>query len=916
MQEELQDQLFLNQNQRGCLRADVLKIAFRFPHLFNRLLYRSYELFVVNCSEDFLVSRTRSHLHKILCNQFFLQKRMEEALEKKEEKLLFVKLFRGPARICVALAHSSAYTFQKKQLLKALDLLLPGISETPKSFYSWNSPEYPYSFTYFEVDKLRGKELSNGQLANIEVAVKEQLLASSPLTPAVFWPYNKEESHRQIQLLVREMTDKEDMPHLSIHFQEQTASSLEFLIHFVRPKVEKPIPFEKLPESLYFFRYSRHVINTPFSIEIEVFSIKMPSQLFAIRDSINLLYARRYLVKHLQAVLGEFRDFNGGLFEKQQDHFESLRLELSSKIPYFELFAERVFYALHPFERWLSLSMGEVKELFRVFSDLISDHRPSAAKSTQSGLFTVVKTENRIDFLRSRQKHGELITYAQLTIGNSHYECFSGQVTEQIQKLLETPEPEEETLHLIFQEGSPPSLNPHYSAGDMRCRLLCKLLFEGLTRLNEKGEPELAGAASVGQNGLTYTFRIRKAAWSNGEKVTAVDYADSWRGALQDAITHPELLFCIKNAKKFSEKKCALQEVGIHVLDPETLQVELEENDPLFLYKLSQPFFFPLFGTHREPKWFNGPYLVQETKKNGLRLNRNPYFWKTNEKGFEETSIQWIGNIEAIYTLFKEGKVDWIGDPLTILSIDQVRELESQQRLQKKAVPRRFSLHFNTQHPILSCVAIRQALSLAIDRSLICQEIYPYSVPVAPTTYSKELALAFFEEGLRDLKLTRTSFPTLTFSYSDQTRRDELAQYLQMTWANTLGITVQLKKDTWNAFRSQLEKRNFEICGTIHDTINEYAPAFLERFEGDTSWNFSQWSHLVYRKLVDQAKKETNLIKQQELRAQAEYILSQNVPFTPLFNYVHLYAVHPRLSCHAFDAEGCVDFSQGAKYEL
>jgi len=72
----------------------------------------------------------------------------------------------------------------------------------------------------------------------------------------------------------------------------------------------------------------------------------------------------------------------------------------------------------------------------RVFSDLICDPKPCAAKSTQSGLFTVVKTENRVDFLRNSQKYGGLTAYAQLTIGNYHYECFSGQVTQQIQQLI------------------------------------------------------------------------------------------------------------------------------------------------------------------------------------------------------------------------------------------------------------------------------------------------------------------------------------------------------------------------------------------------------------------------------------------------------------------------------------------------
>ncbi len=897
--------LFLDQKQRSMLRNDVLKAAFRFPRLFNRNLYRSFEQMVVNCPSDFLSNRSNPHLRMILSVQFFLQKRIEAALTQQNslQKQLFLKLFRGPSRICIGLVFSSSYGFQREQILKALDVLLPGISKVPRSFYIWHSGEFPYYFCYLEVDKLRGKDLSSKQLREIEKTLKEQLLASSPLTPAVFWPYNKEESHRQIQILIREMTSKQDMPHVSIHFQEQTSSSLEFLIHLVRPKATEPVALEKLPESLYYFRYSRHVLNIPFSIEIEAFSIKMQAQLFDVRDTINLLYARRYLAKQLEMIIGPFRDYNGGLFEKQQDHFEMVRLHLGSKIPYFDLFAEKVFYALHPFERWFSLSMDQVEDLFTIFSELIQDHRSYIAKSTYSGLFTVVKTEDRVDFLRYAQQKNreskELVAYAQLTIGNFHYECFSGQVTEQIEEILKGPLSEDNTLRLVFQEGMPPSLNPHYSSGDMRCRLLNKMLFEGLTRLNESGDPELAGASEVrlSEDQLAYTFLLRKSHWSNGEKVTAFDYADSWKWALQDLVSHPELLFSIKNARKFREHKCPLDRVGIRVVDPETLQVELEERDPQFLHKLAQPFFFPLFGTQREPKWFNGPYLLEEMRKTGLKLGRNPYYWKHQKTDFESVEVQWIDENQSIYELFKQGKIDWIGDPLSMLSLPQIRELEKENRLRTNEVARCFNLHFNTKHPVLCSVAIRQSLSLAIDRAQICREIFPHSIPIQPTHYSRELAVVFFEEGLRQLGLNRTTFPTLTIAYPDLTRRDLLVEAIRDTWMKTLGIDVRIEKYTWNTLRSHLEKRNFEICGTIQDTIDEHSVQFLERFEGSNSWNFSQWSHLVYRELVGAAKKEADPIKQNELKSKAEGILAENVPcsttsictrFTPVWSVIIL----------------------------
>ncbi len=89
------------------------------------------------------------------------------------------------------------------------------------------------------------------------------------------------------------------------------------------------------------------------------------------RDSINLLYARRYILKYLEGTLGICRDYNGGLFEKQQQHFELLRVLLSDKIPLFEFFAEKLFYALHPVEKRLMLTLKDAESLFTAFSTIM-----------------------------------------------------------------------------------------------------------------------------------------------------------------------------------------------------------------------------------------------------------------------------------------------------------------------------------------------------------------------------------------------------------------------------------------------------------------------------------------------------------------------------------------------------------------
>lgn len=890
------------------LISEAAEAIERFPHTIDRRLYKGIERAWINSSTNFISSRSFPFLRKIFLAQLFLQERMENALKHEgENKQLFLKLFKQPSCISVAFASTSFDTFQRDQLQNTLHSLIPGIQEVPQSFYLWHHPELPYFFCYWEVHKLRGKELSAGELRVIESSLREQLLAKEPLTPALFWPYNKEEAYRQILLLQREMNDSSDLPHLSVHFLEQSTGSLVFLIHIARPKASKESldrALKRLPESFHQFCRFYYESKTPFPLEAGVFSIQITSTPFETCGLINLLYARRYLLKYLETVIGPFRDYNGGLFETQRQHFEEIRMRLGERIPHFDLFAEKLFYAIHPVETWLSLSLNEAEELFSIFSEMIEEKRTFSRKS-ETGLFTIIKTVHGLD-----QETTQRDAHAQLTLGGYHYFCLFESKTRPIQP-PPPPRPKIKKLSLLFQEGAPPSLNPHYSSADMRCRVLNKMLFEGLMRLDAKGEPECAGAVEVKieNGGALFIFKLRSFCWSNGEKVTAAEYASSWHSALSHHVSHPEMTYIIKNARKFKEKKCEIKDVGVRALDSDTLEVELEKPDPLFLHKLAQPFFAPLFGALKEPKWFNGPYFVREQSDLGMLLEKNPYYWDQGRPYYEQISIRWLDDNATIYARFKAGEVDWIGDPLSILSFPQIKQLEQDGLLLQRQVPRLFALYFNTKHPILSCRLIRQALSLSIARDHICHSIFPYSIPSSTSGSQIEEARACFEMGLKELGLTRDTLPPLTFSFSVQTRREELASYLQKCWREILGIEVRVEGSKWNYFRSKLEKRSFEICVTIHDYQDYDSIDYLKRYEGATSWNFSDWIDPQYIEILSQIKDEGKLTDRHELIAAARKILQDEIPFAPLFQYTHLYAHKPEMKGYIFDSEGCVDFS-------
>lgn len=895
------------------LNQKIEQALARFPHFFDSKLHQGLQKLLANSSSEFISSRPFRHIQKLLFTQFFLQKKLEIALKNDVQMPppLYFKLFQFSGRICIALAAVEELQVKHDQLVKILQSLLPGIQEIPSSFYFWQSPDHPYFFCYLEVRRLRGRELPSQALRKLENRLNEQLQLKIPLAPTLFWPYNEEESFKQVQQLQKEIESQEDLPQISIQFQEQTSTTLEFLIHLARPRSQEPLhaALERLPSHLDYFCHFEYVQDALFPVELAAFSLKVSSESFEIRDSINLLYVRRYIIKFLESVFGPCRDYNGGLFEKLQQRFEVLRAHLSHKIPLFDYFAEKLFYTLKPVENRLMITLDQAEELFDAFSKAIRGMDFDAAHVMIKKETDESKLPRLFHLDQGLKNH---LTFTQISFGKYHYHCVLSHSCSNADSLIQTAPRQkrpQKTFRFNLAEGAPTSLNPYHSSSDMRCRVLSKLLFEGLFRLNADQQPELAGAESyqVSEEGTLYQFKLRPHRWSNGEIVTAMDYVNSLKKALKGHLCHPEIYYVIKNAENFKKKLAGPDAIGIKALDVATLQIELEYPDPKFIHRLAQPVFFPLFGSHQEPKWFNGPYLVQERKRDSLTIKRNPYFWNTQGQFFESMEISWAHDLSKSFDLFQDNKIDFIGDPIGTLKPEMLDLLQTQGSLQKAETQRDYLLFFKTTHPLLSSAKIRRALSISIDRKMICETSCPGSLPHYPEKPLSLEANRLFNEGLKELNLSKENFPVLTFSYA---RRDKLAHCLQEIWKEVLGIHINVQKVEWNTFRHQVEKGQFDFCGIILEKIDETSPWHYERFEGKTSWNFSEWNFPPYREKIAEAKGYSVGERRKEALRDIDSMLKEQCPFTPLFSYTHLFAHKEGLKGYLLDHRGCIDFSR------
>src|SRR5882724_10184331 len=142
---------------------------------------------------------------------------------------------------------------------------------------------------------------------------------------------------------------------------------------------------------------------------------------------------------------------------------------------------------------------------------------------------------------------------------------------------------------LIGNLAEPRDLDPHIVTAATDSYILAAL-FEGLTVLDEQTSKPLPGTADhweISADGTVYTFHLRpEARWSNGDTVTARDFAYAFQRMLTPALgsEYSYMLWVIKNAEAYTSGKLTdFSAVGVTVLDDATLRLTLERPTPYLL---------------------------------------------------------------------------------------------------------------------------------------------------------------------------------------------------------------------------------------------------------------------------------------------------------------------------------------------
>ncbi|HYC71735.1 MAG TPA: peptide ABC transporter substrate-binding protein [Opitutaceae bacterium] len=482
---------------------------------------------------------------------------------------------------------------------------------------------------------------------------------------------------------------------------------------------------------------------------------------------------------------------------------------------------------------------------------------------------------------------------------------------------------------LIVGNGAEPgSLDPHF-ASILSDQIIVNALFEGLTLLDESTTAPLPASAeswTESPDRLTWTFRLREGLrWSNGEPLTADDFVQTWRRALDPAVaaSNADYLFLLKNAQAYYEGRLSdPAAIGAAAPDTRTLVLALERPTPYLPAAVSLPAWFPLNPRvlaaagamrQRDASWTrpgrfvgNGAFTLAEWLPNDrIVLARNPHHREAAGNRLEQLVFRPIENADVEERNFRAGQLH-VTFSLPVTKVEGWRAAEPAKVRVDPMLQSNF-LRFNTTRPPLDDPRVRRALSLAIDRDELMRTVLRGAragarslVPPGTGGYASRAAVATDVAAAKAL-LAAAGFPEgRGFPVLDlQCRNDEimprLAEALQARWERELGIQVtvsSMEQKTWIANQQALA---YGISTAAWTADYPDAENFLSRFVADGSYNWTGWKSPEYDALLDQASRAADPAARADILQRAEALLLAESPIAPLHYGAQTYLIDPAI---------------------
>jgi|HigsolmetaAR201D_1030396.scaffolds.fasta_scaffold07829_1 peptide/nickel transport system substrate-binding protein len=329
---------------------------------------------------------------------------------------------------------------------------------------------------------------------------------------------------------------------------------------------------------------------------------------------------------------------------------------------------------------------------------------------------------------------------------------------------------------VIIGNGLPTTLNPAISAVSVTI-YTAPLFFNALTRPDENAQPspDLAESWEVSDDNLTYTFHLRKGVkFHDGQEFTAKDVKFTW-----ETICHPENQPARQLAGFFSRLKGAGDYIagkapeiaGVTVVDDYTIRAELEQIYAPFLSISAGQFIIPQhvwkdvpaseLGSHPAARIpiGTGPFVVDSWTANDSIVAHAFEDYFEGRPYIDQIVVRDSqADTSAAYNLLKSGELNVMGLYGSV-PVDSQADAEADPNLELRRIQGFANqyVEFNLEHPFLSDVRVRKALSYATNRRALVDGLWQgratlLNSPIHPVFWASKPDTTTFDNNIEEAK--------------------------------------------------------------------------------------------------------------------------------------------------------------------
>lgn len=465
----------------------------------------------------------------------------------------------------------------------------------------------------------------------------------------------------------------------------------------------------------------------------------------------------------------------------------------------------------------------------------------------------------------------------------------------------------------VLERGNgpePDSLDPHRAQG-LSAHQILRDLYEGLTRIDANGHtvPAAAERFEVDESGLRWCFVLRAGLrWSDGQALTSADFAAALSRALDPSTLAPyaSLLEPLRGAPALLGGTGDAASLGLQTPDAQTLCTELQRPTPDWLSRLALPVAMPFRDGQLDQRPYNGPYVLEQARpQSHVLLRRNDVYAGSRPARIERVRFHVTPDAAAELNRYAAGELH-LTETLPPGQLARLRERYAEQIRVGPAYASYYYGYNLTKPPFAGNLALRQALSLALDREVLTRYIsaggeLPLDrlVPPLPSAAAGEVPAQQRElarQRYRQAGYGEHNPLRVELRYNTGLSHRRMALAVAAQWREVLGVQTVLRHEEWKVFVSNRRARRVtEVfrAGWVADYVDPIS--FLEGFVSDSPLNAVGYSSAAYDRLIRSAGAEIRAAERARLLRQAEALLLADQAILPIYAYTSKHLVSPAL---------------------